>query len=274
MEEYSDRNVSGASLIRSGMQKMLRDSQAGRFDIVFSEAMDRLSRSQSDIAAIFERFQFQGVMIETLSEGLLSELHIGMKGTMNAIFLKDLGIKTRRGLMGRALAGKCAGGKAYGYKNLVKFTEAGDPIKDDCAIIPREAATINRIFTDYAHGISPMKIAPALNAEQIPGPTGRGWGPSMLHGSRDRGTGILNNELYVGAQVWNHLTYAKDPDTGKRASRLNAEADWVTSQAPQLRIVEKALWDAVRAHQGALKSKGTNTPSGTADDRGHCFQGF
>ena len=58
MEEYSDRNVSGASLMRSGMQKMLRDSQAGRFDIVFSEAMDRLSCSQSDIAAIFERFQF------------------------------------------------------------------------------------------------------------------------------------------------------------------------------------------------------------------------
>ena len=150
VEVYSDRAISGASLMRSGMQKMLRDAQVGRFDIVVSEAMDRLSRSQSDIAAIFERFQFRGIMIETLSEGLLSELHIGMKGTMNAIFLKDLGIKTRRGLMGRALAGKCAGGKAYGYKNLIKYTEAGDPIKGDRAIIPSETATINRIFTDYA----------------------------------------------------------------------------------------------------------------------------
>jgi site-specific DNA recombinase len=260
VEVYSDRAVSGASLMRSGMQKMLRDSQAGHFDIVFSEAMDRLSRSQSDIAAIFERFQFRGIMIETLSEGLLSELHIGMKGTMNAIFLKDLGIKTRRGLMGRALAGKCAGGKAYGYKNLIKYTEAGDPIKGERAIIPFEAATINRIFTDYAKGISPKKIAGLLNAEQIPGPTGKGWGPSTLHGNRERGTGILNNELYVGVQVWNRLSYAKDPDTGKRVSRLNPEADWVTSQVPQLRIVDQPLWDAVRARQGALKSKGTNTP--------------
>lgn len=136
------------------MQKMLRDSQTGRFDLVISEAMDRLSRSQADIALIFERCQFQRVMIATLSEGLLSELHIGMKGSMNAMFIKDLGDKTRRGLMGRALAGKCAGGKAYGYKNIVKFTEAGDPIKGYRTIIPTEAVTINRIFTDYSNGIS------------------------------------------------------------------------------------------------------------------------
>ena len=84
-------------------------------------------------------------MIETLSEGLLSELHIGMKGSMNGIFIKDLGDKTRRSLMGRALAGKCAGGKAYGYKNIVKFTEAGDPIKGDRTIVPTEAVTINAL---------------------------------------------------------------------------------------------------------------------------------
>jgi len=160
--------------MRIGMQKMLRDAEAQSFDVVLSEAMDRVSRNQADIASVFQRFQFRGVMIETLSEGLLSEMQIGMKGTMNAIFIKDLGDKTRRGLMGRALAGKCAGGKAYGYKNLVKFTEAGDPIKGDRAIIPHEAATVVRIFTDYANGVSPMKIPSALNAEGINGPTGKG----------------------------------------------------------------------------------------------------
>ena len=182
--------------MRIGMQKMLRDAEAQSFDVVLSEAMDRVSRNQADIASVFQRFQFRGVMIETLSEGLLSEMQIGMKGTMNAIFIKDLGDKTRRGLMGRALAGKCAGGKAYGYKNLVKFTEAGDPIKGDRAIIPHEAATVVRIFTDYANGVSPMKIASALNAEGINGPTGKGWGASTVHGNRERGTGILNNQLY------------------------------------------------------------------------------
>jgi DNA invertase Pin-like site-specific DNA recombinase len=37
----------------SGMQNMLRDAQSGDFDIVVSEAMNRWSRSQSDLAAIF-----------------------------------------------------------------------------------------------------------------------------------------------------------------------------------------------------------------------------
>ena len=242
------------------MQKMLRDAEAQSFDVVLSEAMDRVSRNQADIASVFQRFQFRGVMIETLSEGLLSEMQIGMKGTMNAIFIKDLGDKTRRGLMGRALAGKCAGGKAYGYKNLVKFTEAGDPIKGDRAIIPHEAATVVRIFTDYANGVSPMKIASALNAEGINGPTGKGWGASTVHGNRERGTGILNNQLYEGVQVWNRLTYMKNPDTGKRVSRLNPEEDWVITQVPDLRIVDQVLWDAVHARQGAMKSKGTDTP--------------
>ncbi|WP_051067937.1 recombinase family protein [Octadecabacter antarcticus] len=260
VEIYSDRAVSGANLMRSGIQKLLRDADAQAFDVVLTEAMDRFSRNQADIASIFQKLQFRAVVIETLSEGLLSEMHIGLKGTMNAIFLKDLAAKTHRGLKGRALADKSAGGKAYGYKNLVKFTEVGDPIKGDRAIIPSEAATIIRILTDYANGVSPRKIAFALNGECIPGPSGKGWGASTLHGNRERGTGILNNELYVGVQAWNRLTYAKDPDTGKRISRLNPESEWVITPIPELRIVEQSLWDAVRTRQGALKTKNTSSP--------------
>jgi hypothetical protein len=34
--------------------------------------------------------------IMTLAEGPISELHVGFKGTMNALFLKDLSAKTHR----------------------------------------------------------------------------------------------------------------------------------------------------------------------------------
>ena len=47
------------------------------------------------------------------------------------------------------------------------------------------------------------------------------WSPSTLYGYAKRRTGILNNELYVGRMVWNRLRYVKNPDTGKRVSRLN-----------------------------------------------------
>src|SRR5208283_341693 len=45
-----------------------------------------------------ERLKFAGITLFTLAEGEISELHIGLKGTMNALFLKDLAEKTRRGL--------------------------------------------------------------------------------------------------------------------------------------------------------------------------------
>ena len=80
------------------------------FDIVVAEALDRLSRDQEDIAALFKRLQFANVKLFTLGEGDIGVLHIGLKGTLlNALFLKDLADKTRRGLRGRIEEGKSGG---------------------------------------------------------------------------------------------------------------------------------------------------------------------
>jgi site-specific DNA recombinase len=114
-EEYSDSGISAASLIRPGIQKLLQDAQAGRFGILLAESLDRLSRDQEDIAHIFKRITFKGGRIVTLSEGEINELHIGLKGTMGALYLKDFADKTRRGLRGRVEAGKSGGGNSYGY---------------------------------------------------------------------------------------------------------------------------------------------------------------
>ena len=75
--------------------------------------------------------------------------------------------------------------------------------------------------------MSPRRIAFALNKEHMPAPGGKAWGASTINGNAARGTGILNNELYVGKLVWNRLRYVKDPETGKRNSRINPEAEWV-----------------------------------------------
>jgi len=107
---YHDVAVSGASLIRPGIQALMADARAGSFDIVLAEALDRLSRDQEDVAGIYKRLSFRGIRIVTLSEGEITPLHVGLKGTMNALFLKDLADKTRRGLRGRVEAGKSGGG--------------------------------------------------------------------------------------------------------------------------------------------------------------------
>lgn len=266
---YTDHGQSGATLLRPGVQQLLQDALAGRFEIIITEALDRLSRDQADIAGIYKRLNFAGVKILTLAEGEVNDLHIGLKGTMNALYLKDLADKTRRGLRGRVEAGKSGGGNAFGYDVVRKFTEAGEAIRGDRTINEAEAAIVNRIFEEYANGESPRAIAKRLNAENITGPSGKSWGPSTIHGNRQRGTGILNNELYIGRLIWNRLRYIKDPETGKRVSRLNAEADWIIQDVPEMRIVDQGLWDRVKTRQGALVAKTSRSAAHDDGDSGY-----
>jgi DNA invertase Pin-like site-specific DNA recombinase len=251
-ESYADHATSGANLLRPGVQQLLADALAGKFAIILAESLDRLSRDQEDTAAIFKRLGFAGVKIVTLSEGEISELRVGLKGTMNALYLKDLAEKTRRGLRGRIEAGKSGGGNAYGYEVVHALGADGQLVRGDRKIDSEQATVICRIFKNYAEGLSPRAIALSLNHEGVTGPTGKAWGPSTINGNRQRGTGILNNEMYIGRLIWNRLRYVKDPETGKRISRPNPEDAWIIQDVPELRIVEQELWDKVKARQAKL----------------------
>ena len=253
-QTYTDQAISGASLIRPGIQALMNDAMAGKFDVILAESLDRLSRDQEDIAGIYKRLRFAGVQILTLSEGPVSELHIGLKGTMGALYLKDLADKTRRGLRGRVEAGKSGGGNSYGYDVLKTLDESGEAERGVRTINEQQAGIIRQIFDDYAAGKSPKAIAHALNRKKIPGPSGKGWGPSTINGNWRRGTGVLNNELYIGRLVWNRLSYIKNPDTGKRVSRLNPESEWIVKDVPELRIIDQELWDKVKERQQGLRN--------------------
>ena len=65
------------------------------------------------------------------------------------------------------------------------------------------------MFRELIAGVSPKQIAKNLNREGVPGPFGGPWNPSTIYGNAKRGTGILNNELYVGRLVWNRLRCVK-----------------------------------------------------------------
>ena len=274
VEEYSDHAISGASLLRPGIQALISDATHGRFNVILAEAMDRLSRDQEDIAGIFKRMSYADVKLVTLSEGEVTHLHVGLKGTMNALFLKDLADKTRRGLRGRVESGKSGGGLCYGY-NVVRTADPDE--RGHREINTAEASIIQRIFKDYLEGKSSRTIAMTLNREGVPGPQGKEWGPSTIHGNPKRGTGILNNELYIGKLVWNRLRYMKDPDTGKRVSRPNPESEWVVQEVPELAFIDRSLWDAVKARQASLafdKSEKSSNPMNNRRRPKHLFGGL
>jgi site-specific DNA recombinase len=246
METYSDAAISGASILRSGLQAALASARHGDFEILLAEALDRISRDQEDVAAIYKRLNFAGVIPFTLSEGEVGPLHVGLKGTMNALFLKDLADKTRRGMRGKVEGGRAVAGLSYGYR----VAGVGER-----AVNEAEAAIVRRIFREYASGASPRVIARTLNAEAISGPRGRAWGPLTLVGQKNVGNGILNNELYIGRMVWNRQRWVKDPDTRKRLSRRNPPDQWIRVDVPSLRIIDDELWDAAKARQKNIDAK-------------------
>lgn len=119
------------------------------------------------------------------------------------------------------IAGKSGGGNSYGYRVRSGFDAGGSVITGGRDIDDGEATVVRRIFNDYNSGLSARTIAAALDAEGVAPPrsggTGSGcWGSSTIQGNWRRGTGILNNELYVGVRVWNRQSFVKDSDTGKR----------------------------------------------------------
>ena len=248
VQVYQDRAISGGSVQnRDGIQRLMEAVRLGGVDLVMAEALDRLSRDQEDIAAIYKRLQFAGVTLTTLAEGEISELHIGLKGTMNALFLKDLADKTRRGQRGRVEKGRIPGGKSYGYNIVHSLKDNGQVERGQRTINEAEARVVRRIYSEYVAGNSPRKIAALLNAEMIPSPRGGQWNASTINGNQKRRNGILNNELYLGRITYNRQRFVKDPDTGKRRSRPNPQKLWVITHVPELQIIDQDIWDKTQS---------------------------
>ena len=239
--DIADHGISGESSLRPGFQKLLEGIRNREFDIIVAESLDRLSRDQEHVAHLFKRAKYAGIKIFTVSEGEINELHIGMKGTMGQLFLTDLAKKTHRGLTGVALKGKCAGGKTYGYDVVIKHDEHGERVRGDRTVNEMEASIVKRIFKEYIAGSSPKAICVRLNKEGVVGPRGGAWGQSTINGNRRRGTGILNNELYIGRQIWNRRQFRKHPDTEKRTARDRDQSEMVIVEVPEFRILEQDL---------------------------------
>ena len=157
--------------------------------------------------------------------------------------------KTHRGLRGRVEKGFSAGAVGYGYRMVRRLSSEGELVRGEREIEPSEALIVERIFREFAAGKSPRSIARDLNADGIPGPKGTAWRDTGIRGDVRRGTGTINNELYVGFRVWNHKHYIKDPATGKSVTRLNPESEWIRKAVPELRIVSDELWAAVKRQQ-------------------------
>ena len=237
---FFDEGISGSHLAnRPGIGALLVAALDGKFEGVIAEDLSRISRDQADTANFFKKMVFLGVPVETVSDGLINELHIGLKSTMNALYLKDLSDKTHRGVVAAVLRGGVPGGQLYGYNLVHALDEFGEPIRGKRKVNAEQAAIIREIFEYYAEGRKLKHICDDLNRQGIDSPKGGKWAPSSLVGSFVRQTGMLRQTLYNGFVTFNKLQYRKHPENGKRLSIVRPEKEWITVPIPELAILKE-----------------------------------
>ncbi len=72
-QTYSDPDVSGSTLERVGLSRLLSDIDAGRIDVVIVQKIDRLTRSMTDFVKLLELFDQHGVALVSVTQHLNSQ---------------------------------------------------------------------------------------------------------------------------------------------------------------------------------------------------------
>lgn len=251
VDEFSDAAISGTKDKRPGFIALREAARAGKVDVILAESLDRFSRDLEHVAAFHKQATFCRVKLVTLAEGEISDLHVGVKGAMGALYLKDLAAKTHRGLEGRLRKGHSISMPSYGYRVVRRIGADGELERGLREVVPEHARIVRRIFEEYVAGRSPLAIARALNEEGVPSPTGRDWLDGTIRGRPGRGDGILRNPAYTGRAVWNRFRRETDPVTGASVRRPKAREDIVEVAFPEFRIVPEELWRAAQARLAA-----------------------
>lgn len=176
--EYVDDDRSGADADRPGFQALLRDAEAGRFEILLCKTQSRFTRDlELSEHYLHRRFVEWGVRFISVVDGVDTGRRDNLKtrqlgGLINEWYLADLSDNVRAVLDAKRRRGDFIGSFApYGYRK--SRTERGRLEPD-----PEAAAVVREIFRLAGDGISYAEIARWLNARGVPNPTAY----KLMHG--------------------------------------------------------------------------------------------
>lgn len=250
---YFDEAQSGSIRARPGLEALKRAAEDKQFDAVLVDDSSRLSRDNQHFNTLLCLFQFWGISLISVSDGLdMREEHAKVayqfRGIINELYLTDLKKKTHRGQMGQVLRGFSVGTRGYGYASVphgeAKYDKKGRLRADGfkLVIVPEEARIIQRVFRAFIEGKAITKIAKELNDERVPTKVRLkgGWNVSTV--SR-----ILKDEKYIGRFIWNRTTTVKDPLSGRMKQVDRPKEEWVTQERQDIRIISDEEWTAAQA---------------------------
>lgn len=270
--EYIDDGISGTTFQRPEVQRLLDDAKTGVINTIIVKDLSRFGRNYIEVGQyidyVFPAFGIRFIAIQdnvdtaNRDSGAMEMMPI--MNVFNEWHAANTSKKIRAVLRENAREGKYHPRKApYGY--VKSEGEKKIPIIDE-----EVAGVVKRIFEMRARGISPHKIADALNAEGVKNPSRYCLEKYGIVGRRDNVgmwsfcavNSILQNPTYLGHMVQqrdssisykNHKRYTKD------------ESEWIIVRNTHEAIITQELWDKVReveksVAQGRKTKKGYTHP--------------
>lgn len=228
---YEDRGISGATMSRPALSKLLNDLENNIYDKVVVWSISRLSRNNADILQIVQRFETAGKAFHSISDNLgdnsaSGKLLMNIFGALGEYERGMLIENVKSGLNQRARDGLHTGAPVLGY-DRENNSQRGLVINE------AEAQIVKKIFKLYASGKGYRSIANTLNKEGFTTKKGSAFGiPAVKY--------ILNNNLYIG-----QITYGRYLDWNK-SRRRNKNESPIESQGLHEAIIDKELWRKVQ----------------------------
>jgi site-specific DNA recombinase len=144
-DPYDDGGISGASLDRPDLQRLLADIAAGRVDNVVVYKVDRLTRSLTDFARLVELFDKHGVSFVSVTQSFNTTTSMG-RLTLNVLLSFA---QFEREVIGERVKDKIAASKKKGL-----FMGGNIPLgyinrDKKLIIVPQEAERVRWIFRRY-----------------------------------------------------------------------------------------------------------------------------
>jgi DNA invertase Pin-like site-specific DNA recombinase len=195
---YDDGGISGGTMERPALKRLLADIEAGRVDTVVVYKVDRLTRSLSDFSKIVSVFDARGVSFVSITQQFNTTTSMG-RLTLNMLLSFA---QFEREVTGERIRDKVAASKKKGMW-MGGVVPLGYEVKDRKLIIHEaEAETVRFIYRRYTELGSVRLLAEDLKAQGIrgkapvsPGGEVSSEGSILARGALYR---ILSNRLYRG----------------------------------------------------------------------------
>jgi DNA invertase Pin-like site-specific DNA recombinase len=205
-EKYDDGGISGGTLERPALQRLLTDVAAGRVDIIVVYKVDRLTRSLLDFAKLVEAFDAAGVSFVSVTQSFNTTTSMG-RLTLNMLLSFA---QFEREVTAERIRDKISASKAKGMWMGGTPPLGYRPNGRSLAIIEDHARFIRDIYRRYLELGNVRLVADQLATEGIRSPkrisgAGRQYGGSEF--SRGQIYAILKNAVYVGDIVHHGQRY-------------------------------------------------------------------